>query len=216
MSMTTPFYELAWVLHTLFLFEVSSTIILDMWFVLLIYFLCKASDSSIKILKVLPRRNHDTNLTYSKRLNIVLKRFHTVHVNLNEYLRALRKMYKWLSFVPLCNATMCTCLILLLMSKEVNWRFAPHMLPMFAEIFTYNWFGEQIKTKAIELKHAMLEFDWTGLRMKDKKSYYIILIFIQNECGIKTAVGNDLSLITMTAVLKVTYQAFTVLRSLDK
>ncbi|CAG9559553.1 unnamed protein product [Danaus chrysippus] len=102
------------------------------------------------------------------------------------------------------------------MSKEINWRFAPHLLPMFAEIFAYNWFGEKIKTKASLLHHTLLNFDWTNLHMKDKKNYYIIVTYMKKQFGVKTAIGNDLSLITMTAVLKVIYQAFTVLQTMDK
>ncbi|XP_050343726.1 uncharacterized protein LOC126769151 isoform X2 [Nymphalis io] len=130
-------------------------------------------------------------------------------------MNALSNMYKWLAFVPLCNAAMCTCLILLLMSKEINWRFAPHLLPMFAEILAYNWFGEQIKMKAEELHKSVINFDWRNLELKDQKCYYIIVTYIKKEVAIKTAVGNDLSLITMTSVLKVSYQAFTVLQTID-
>nr|WCC57337.1 odorant receptor 2 [Papilio dardanus] len=214
MPMTSPYYEISWFLHSIFLIEVSSTLILDMWFVLLTFFLCKANESLTKILKVTKKEN-ESQVSYSIRLSKALRRFHEIHVKLNGYLIGLRKMYKWLALVPLSNAIMCTCLILLIMSKEINWRFAPHMIPMIAEIFTYNWFGEQLRTKVTEINNAILNFDWTDLNIKDKKSYYIILICTQNECGIKTAVGNELSLITMTTVAKVIYQVFAVLRTVD-
>nr|WCC57519.1 odorant receptor 2 [Papilio memnon] len=214
MPMTSPYYEISWVLHSFFLLEVSTTLILDMWFVLLTFFLCKANESLIKILNVKKRRN-ESFVSYSIRLSEALRRFHVVHVKLNGYLIELRKMYKWLALVPLSNAVLCTCLILLIMSKEINWRFAPHMIPMFAEIFTYNWFGEQLKTKVTDINNAILNFDWTGLNVKDKKRYYIILICTQNGFGIKTAVGNQLSLITMTTVAKAIYQAFAVLKTVD-
>ncbi|XP_013138751.1 PREDICTED: uncharacterized protein LOC106103519 [Papilio polytes] len=214
MPMTTPYYEISWILHSFFLLEVSTTLILDMWFVLLTFFLCKANESLIKILNV-KKRGDENVASYSTRLSEALRRFHEIHVKLNGYLIELRKMYKWLSLVPLSNAVLCTCLSLLIMSKEINWRFAPHMMPMFAEIFTYNWFGEQLKTKVTDINNAILNFDWTGLNMKDKKRYYIILICTQNGFGIKTAVGNQLSLITMTTVAKVIYQAFAVLKTVD-
>nr|WCC57402.1 odorant receptor 2 [Papilio glaucus] len=216
MPMTTPYYELAWLIHSLFLCEVSTIIIPDMWFVLLAFFLCKADESLIKVLNVRQKQNEETCLSYSTRLSEALRQFHTVHVKLNRCLIALRKMYKWLALVPLCNAAMCTCLSLLIMSKEINWRFAPHMAPMITEIFAYNWFGEQLKTKAEEINNAILNFDWTDLNIKDKKCYFIILTCTQNEFGIKTAVGNELSLITMSTVLKVIYQTFAVLRTIDK
>ncbi|XP_045534979.1 uncharacterized protein LOC106719831 [Papilio machaon] len=214
MSMSTPYYEIAWFLHSIFLLEVSTTLILDMWFVLLTFFLCKANESVTKVLKVMKKEN-ESSIAYSTRLSDALRRFHEIHVKHNGYLIGLRKMYKWLALVPLSNAIMCTCLSLLIMSKEINWRFAPHMVPMIAEIFTYNWFGEQLKTKMTEINDAILMFDWTGLNIKDKKCYYIILIRTQNEFGIKTAVGNELSLITMTTVAKAIYQAFAVLRTVD-
>ncbi|CAH0729171.1 unnamed protein product, partial [Brenthis ino] len=186
-----------------------------MWFVLLIYFLCVANDCMARVLEVY-KADDESNVSYSSRLNKSLRYFYLTHIKLEEYTHALNNMYKWLAFVPLCNAAMCTCLILLLMSKEVNWRFAPHLLPMFAEIFAYNWFGEQVKTKARNVQVALINFDWMNLELKDRKCYLIIIIYINKKFGIKTAVGNDLSLITMTAVLKVSYQAFTVLQSVDK
>ncbi|XP_046963472.1 uncharacterized protein LOC124532560 [Vanessa cardui] len=215
MPMVTPYYELAWFFHSVFLFEISSTIILDMWFVLLIHFWCSASDSLAEILKVPSRADDETKASYAKRLNDSLRSFYKIHIQQVEYMNALSNMYKWLAFVPLCNAAMCTCLILLLMSKEINWRFAPHLLPMFAEIFAYNWFGEQIKIKAKDLHKTVIDFDWRNLTLQDQKSYYVIVTYMKKENSIKTAVGNELSLITMTAVLKVSYQAFTVLQSID-
>ncbi|XP_034829659.1 uncharacterized protein [Maniola hyperantus] len=213
MPMTAPYYEFAWFLHSVFLFEVSSTIILDMWFVLLIYFLCMANDSLAKILNVPPKAEGESSTSYARRLNECLRNFYKIHVEQVEYMNSLSIMYKWLGFVPLCNAAMCTCLLLLLLSKEINWKFAPHMLPIFAEIFAYNWFGEQIKTKTKNLHHALINFDWTNMELKDKKNYYITVTYMKKEFGISTAVGNDLSLITMTAVLKISYQAFTVLQT---
>ncbi|XP_050664466.1 uncharacterized protein LOC126965063 [Leptidea sinapis] len=214
MPVTSPFYEFAWILHSFFLFEISSTIILDMWFVILIYFLCCAYDSLKKILDVNKKAGY-TGASYSCRLNESLRKFYEVHDSLSRYLRKVGSMYKVLAFIPLCNAAFCTCLILLLMSKDANWRFAPHMLPMFAEIFAYNWFGEHIKTKTNELRLALLNFDWTYLNDRDKKSYYIIVTYMTKHFGMKTIGGMDLSLITMTSVLKISYQAFTVLQTID-
>ncbi|XP_022118125.2 uncharacterized protein LOC110995325 [Pieris rapae] len=212
MPMSSPYYELAWFLHTIFMFEVSSTIILDMWFVALIYFLCAAYQGLVSVLKIERCTGSDE---YPEKLNDVLREFYYTHLKLNKYLLSLIKMYEVSAYIPLCNAAMCICLNLLLMSKEINWRFAPHMLPMFAEIFAYNWFGEQIKTKMNEVKLALLDFEWTSLKPKHRKAYLAIIIFMTKEFGIKTISGTDLSLITMTAVLKITYQAFTVLQTMD-
>ncbi|XP_038223203.1 uncharacterized protein LOC119840587 [Zerene cesonia] len=215
MPMTTPYFEIAWFLHTIFLFEISSTIILDMWFVVLIYFMCSALKSLANMLKLDEKSYHESKEGYANRLENALRTFYGTHLKLNKFLITLCEMYKISAFIPLCNAAICICLILLLMSKEVNWRFAPHMLPMFAEIFAYNWFGEQIKTKMNDVRLALLYFDWNNLRAKDKKSYYIMMTYMTKDFGIKTISGKDLSLITMTAVLKISYQAFTVLQTID-
>ncbi|XP_023938625.2 uncharacterized protein LOC112046262 [Bicyclus anynana] len=215
MPMTTPYYEIAWILHTIFLIEVSTTIILDLWFVLLIYFLSLACDSITRSLKIPSKGGNESIEAYAKRLNDNLRNFYKIHVEQAQYMNLLSSMYKWLGFVPLCNAAMCTCVILLLMSKEINWKFAPHVLPMFAEIFAYNWFGEQIKTKAQNLRLALMNYDWTCMELRDKKNYLIIMTYMKKTFGINTAVGNDLSLITMTAVLKISYKAFTVLKTVS-
>ncbi|XP_045521540.1 uncharacterized protein LOC123712476 [Pieris brassicae] len=212
MPMSSPYYEIAWFLHTIFLLEISSTIILDMWFVALIYFLFAAYQGLVSILKIEINMRSDE---YAETLTKALREFYYTHLELNKYLLSLIKMYKVSAFIPLCNAAMCICLNLLLMSKEINWRFAPHMLPMFAEIFAYNWFGEQIKTKMNEVKLALLDYEWTSLKPKDRKAYLAIIIFMTKEFGLKTISGKDLSLITMTAVLKITYQTFTVLQTID-
>lgn len=83
MPMTTPYYEIAWFLHTIFLFEISSTIILDMWFVLLIYFLCTACDCMTRIL-VLDKVDGESKVSYSKRLNNSLYYFYKTHIKLVE------------------------------------------------------------------------------------------------------------------------------------
>lgn len=77
MPMTSPFYELSWFVHTMFLIEMSSTIIIDMWFVLLIYFLCEASDSLVMKLKV---DKGESTILYGKRLNEALRTFYHGHV----------------------------------------------------------------------------------------------------------------------------------------
>ncbi|XP_041970683.1 uncharacterized protein LOC121727074 [Aricia agestis] len=205
MPMTSPYYEVAWFLHTIFLFEISSTMILDLWFVLLIFVFYKSVDALINILG-------NEKEMYRERLGEKLKKFYAVHVLQVEYMNTLTSMYKWLAFVPLCNAAMGMCVILLLMSNELNWKFAPHMLPMFAEIFAYNWFGEQIKTKAHQLQDCLMNFDWIHLKEADRRSYYIMMTYMNKEFGIRTAIGS-LSLVTMTTVLKLSYQTFTVLRT---
>lgn len=47
---------------------------------------------------------------------------------------------------------------------------------------------------------ALLDFDWPNMRLKDKKNYHIIITYMVKDFSIQTAVGNDLSLCTMTAV----------------
>ncbi|CAH2241815.1 jg16207 [Pararge aegeria aegeria] len=80
MPMTTPYYELAWILHSIFLFEVSTTIILDMWFVMLIFFLSVASDSLVKVLIVPRKADNESHVDYAKRLNESLRNFYKIHV----------------------------------------------------------------------------------------------------------------------------------------
>lgn len=83
MPMTTPYYEIAWFLHSIFLLEISTTIILDMWFVLLIYFLCVANDCMAKVLKVY-KADDESNVSYSSRLNKSLRYFYLTHIKLEE------------------------------------------------------------------------------------------------------------------------------------
>lgn len=79
MPMTSPYFEVAWFFHTIFLFEISSTIILDMWFVLLIYFLCLSYNSLCKILLVSSMEGENKQ-NYANRLNQSLRTFYKFHV----------------------------------------------------------------------------------------------------------------------------------------
>lgn len=54
--------------------------------------------------------------------------------------------------------------------------------------------------KTNNLYQALTNFDWINMKLGDRKSYYIIVTYMKKEFSINTAVGSDLSLITMTAV----------------
>ncbi|CAK1545990.1 unnamed protein product [Leptosia nina] len=82
MPMSTPFYEVAWFLHTIFLFEISSTIILDLWFVLLLFFLCAAFDGLVVMLN--GRQNDLHSEDDADHLNKTLRNFYKTHLKLNQ------------------------------------------------------------------------------------------------------------------------------------
>ncbi|XP_052759224.1 uncharacterized protein LOC113515903 [Galleria mellonella] len=216
MPLSTPYFEIGCILHMISMFQIGFIIlVVDLWFVFLMLFYCMASDNIIKILKVEKRGLEEDKKQYADRLNRSLKNFYEAHVKINEYLNTMSEMFRWLAAIPLYMVTICTCLILLLMSKKINWAFTSTTIPLFAEIFVFNWFGEQVKSKAYKLKLLLLHFDWLSLQYKDRKSYHIIVCYMNKNFGIKTAFGNELSFITMTSVLKASYQAFTVLQTLD-
>lgn len=81
MPMSSPYFEIAWFIHSICLFQISTTIILDMWFVLLVYLLCCASDSLAKILLVQPKGKTESRLSYSNRLNSSLRTFYKIHTD---------------------------------------------------------------------------------------------------------------------------------------
>nr|ARO70500.1 Odorant Receptor 1-2 [Dendrolimus punctatus] len=214
MPMTSPFYEIGLILHMIFMFNMAfSILVIDVWFVFLMFMLCMASDSLSQMLNV-KQNNNETDQTYSIRLNDVLRQFHKAHQKQTKYLSILSVMYKWASLVPLLQVFLFVCILLLLMSEGFDWAFASNILPTFVQIFAYNWYGEQIKIKTVNLNMALLEFDWTKMQLKDKRSYYIIMTYMNKEFGIKTAVGNDLSLFTMTSVFKASYQTYAVLNTM--
>lgn len=78
MPKRSPYHEIAWILHTIFMCTVSTTIILDLWFVLLVYFLCLASDNLVTILALSVKSQVDG--IYKKQLNGCLKNFYKGHV----------------------------------------------------------------------------------------------------------------------------------------
>nr|UVB79129.1 odorant receptor 35 [Heortia vitessoides] len=216
MPMKTPYHEIGLILHSIFMFSISSVVIvIDMWFVLLMYFFCLSIDGTKNMLNISARTSGESQLEYALRLNAGLRNFYNTHVKQVEYLHKMNIMFKWLGLLPLIYLAINGCIIFLLLRKGVDWTFASNMLPVFAELFAYNWFGEQIKVKMQELNLALLNFDWTNMELKDKKCYFIIVSYMNKAFSLKTAIGTDLSLITMTEVLKVSYQTCTVLQTMD-
>lgn len=81
MPMKTPYYEIALIMHGTFMFEASFTIIvIDLWFVILMYFFLNACDSTVKILHVDKKYEDEDSTDYAIRLNDHLRRFHKIHV----------------------------------------------------------------------------------------------------------------------------------------
>ncbi|XP_063893342.1 uncharacterized protein LOC135117655 [Helicoverpa armigera] len=129
------------------------------------------------------------------------------------YLEALKIMFKWSSLIPLVGVLIKWCLILLSITEKIQWSFLANAMPAMLQILAYNWYGEQVRLKGSELSTALLGFDWTSMRNKDKKNYLIIICYMEKQFSIKTALGNDLSLVTMTSIFKASYEVFTLLRS---
>nr|ARO70213.1 Odorant Receptor 1 [Dendrolimus punctatus] len=129
MPMTSPFYEIGLILHMIFMFNMAfSILVIDVWFVFLMFMLCMASDSLSQMLNV-KQNNNETDQTYSIRLNDVLRQFHKAHQKQTKYLSILSVMYKWASLVPLLQVFLFVCILLLLMSEGFDWAFASNILP---------------------------------------------------------------------------------------
>lgn len=85
MPMTTPYYEIGFVSHAIFLFLMAFTIcVMDVWFVVVILFFCVTCDCLEELLKVEPKLDDESNLEYAIRLNNTLRTFYTRHVKLME------------------------------------------------------------------------------------------------------------------------------------
>nr|BAR43474.1 putative olfactory receptor 32 [Ostrinia furnacalis] len=213
MPMRSPYHEIGLFAHSFFIFEAGFLILVpDMWFVVIMLFFCSACDSAAKFLIVEERRN-ESKLQYATRLNDSLRKFYVAHVKLIDFLDVLNSVFKWLALLPLISVGVGICIILLLITQGVDWAFLSNILPVMGELFVYNWFGEQIINKAEKWSLALLNFDWINLSAKDKKCYYIMVSYMQKKFRMKTAIGSEFSLLTMSTCVKGGYQAFTVLQS---
>nr|QEE82750.1 odorant receptor 32 [Conogethes pinicolalis] len=215
MPMETPYYQLGLILHSIYFIEVCFIIIqVDMWLVLFVFFFCVTSDITLKILTVEKRRQGENRIEYAVRLNDSLKRFYRLHVKQVNFLSMLNDTFKWITVVIQVNICICICTVLLLVQKGAESAFAVNILHSIAELIGFSWLGEQIKTKTNNWKMALLDFDWTNLQQKDKRSYYILMCYMNQEFGLQSAIGGDLVLITVSKVLKFSYQVYTVLQSM--
>lgn len=85
MPMTTPYYEIGLILHTIYLFEMAITYcVIDLWFATLMFTFCMASDSVLTGLKVKSKGSNETDLEYMDRLNNTLREFYKSHSILME------------------------------------------------------------------------------------------------------------------------------------
>nr|QNS36235.1 olfactory receptor 47 [Mythimna separata] len=216
MPMTTPYYEIGLVLHTIYLVEMAFTYcVIDLWFAVLMFTFCVASDSVVNKLKVESRGPDETELEYMDRLNNTLRSFYKNHAILMEYFNITSHMFKWPALIPLVSVLFAVCLILLCMTEQIQWMFLSNLVPIMSEIFAYNILGEQINSKGIQFYTALLEFDWASMRLKDKKNYLIIISYLNKDFKMKTALGTELSLVTLTSVLKSGYQVFAMINTME-
>lgn len=85
MPMTTPYYEVGLILHTIYLVEMAFTYcVIDLWFAVLMFSFCMASDSVVNGLKVNSKESDESDLEYMDRLNDTLKTFQKNHAILME------------------------------------------------------------------------------------------------------------------------------------
>ncbi|XP_063898900.1 uncharacterized protein LOC110382038 [Helicoverpa armigera] len=214
--MISPYYEFGLIYQTIIYFIVLiPCFVVDFWFVIFIFTFCTASESLVEMLKV-QRDSNEIGMEYKNRLNDTLKAFYGNHVKLVEFFNILNSMYKWQAVIPLFSAFATICVLLFTMAEDMQWHFVmTHASPALFQISAYNWFGEQVIFQGCELCNTLMEFDWTSMRLKDKKNYFIIIGYMNKEFKITTALGNDLSLLTMSSLLKASYQTCALLRSMD-
>lgn len=83
LPMTSPYYEITWFLHTMFMVEMTAIgLVIDIWFVFFMSFFCLASDCVVKILHVPRRFEGESREEYQERLGDALKLFYENHVKL--------------------------------------------------------------------------------------------------------------------------------------
>lgn len=98
MPKISPYHEIAWILHTVFMSLISTLIIFDMWFVILIYLLCFASDNLVTSLQL---NVSPTDIVYQKALNSSLKTFYKEHI---KFVRYVYLFFNKLIVKNLCGA----------------------------------------------------------------------------------------------------------------
>nr|QRF70986.1 odorant receptor [Semiothisa cinerearia] len=213
MPMTSPTFEIGLALHLIFFIMLAtSTLTVNMWFVVLVAFLCEACDCAVKILN---QKKDKNDASYADSLNETLKRFYSVHIILMRYLNILNVMYRWPMLTSMVVMYAATCVYLLVLTEDVNWKLAIIDIIVFVEIAAFNILGELIKIKAENMRRAIIYFDWTSLSLKQRKNYYIIICYMNKDFGVRTAIGVQLSLVTLTSICKGSYQAYAVINNMN-
>lgn len=83
MPMTSPTYEIGFLLHLMHYVMIATTLIgLNMWFVVLTCFLSEACDCAVIILTT---RTDKNDKLYARGLNETLAKFYSVHVKITKY-----------------------------------------------------------------------------------------------------------------------------------
>uniref|UniRef100_A0A2A4J660 Odorant receptor n=1 Tax=Heliothis virescens TaxID=7102 RepID=A0A2A4J660_HELVI len=216
LPMTNPYYQIGLILQTVTYFVILiPCFVIDFWFVIFILGFCRTSESLVEMLKI-EHGSDETQSEYMDRLNDTLRTFYGNHVKLVEYYNILNRMYKWQAVIPLLSAFATLCVLLFSFQEDVQWHFVlTHAIPVLFQISAYQLYGEQVISQGCQVHNALMEFDWTSMRLRDRNNYLIIIGYMNKEFRIKTALGNDLSLLTMSSLVKASYQACALLRTMN-
>lgn len=85
MPMTSPYYEIGFFLHAIFLFYMTFSIcVIDMWFLVIVFFFSVACDCLLILMEVEPKKKTETDSAYSTRLNNRLRMFYKFHQEVME------------------------------------------------------------------------------------------------------------------------------------
>ncbi|XP_066594341.1 uncharacterized protein [Prorops nasuta] len=138
------------------------------------------------------------------------------HKHILKYTRDLNQIFSPILFGQFFFGILLICSVVHHISiTKPDMNFIPlimYLVAVFAEVFFYCWFGNEVILKSSDLTNAIFEMDWTALTLRGQKDLIIILLRTKTPIKITSSFLVTLSNDSFITILKASYSIFNLIR----
>ncbi|XP_046144648.1 odorant receptor 94b-like isoform X1 [Osmia bicornis bicornis] len=138
------------------------------------------------------------------------------HDRVYRFAKMLNKEFEWIVFVQFGVTTMIVCfnLYLLVTAKNINAKIlivVYYTCGMLTQIFIYCWYGNEVKSKSLEVSQMAFRTDWMFFNKDIKRILSMIMRRSDVSIEFTSAHVVSMNLESFVKLLKASYSAFNVL-----
>ncbi|XP_033231950.1 odorant receptor Or2-like [Belonocnema kinseyi] len=166
----------------------------------------------------LSKINHSEIDVYRRESEMV-KDCITHHIYMFTIEEKLNNLFGFMVFVQFFGTTLNLCAVVYQLSKKsLNnvkfWSETGILICYILQIFMYCWSGDEMMTKSLGIVDAVYIMDWTLLTEETKKNLILMMVRASRPIQLNGATMITMSIATFLKILKASYSAFNLLRSL--